>query len=113
MRLPGEGVARLQIPRSLLSDDELTAAVTDNRTPQLVSAIGALAELARSALSDIAPQLAKMSRAKRMPFLPLAMVRPNLRALETWVGRDGSTSIERLAIGRLLRIAWAHARGRF
>ena len=66
----------------------------------------------RAALSDIAPQLAKMSRAKRLPFLPLAMVRPNLRALEAWVQRGGAASIEPLPIGRLLRITWAHARGR-
>jgi len=113
VRLPAEGAARLPIPRSLLSDDELAESGVDATTPRLASALSALGDLARTALSEIAPQLAKMSRAKRLPFLPLAMVRPNLHALETWVRRGGAASIEPLPIGRLLRIAWGHARGRF
>ena len=112
VHLPVEGAARLSIPRSLLSDEILAQAGAGDRTP-LASAIAALDQRARTALSDIAPQLAKMSRGKRLPFLPLAMVRPNLRALETWVQRGGAASIEPLPISRLLRITWAHARGRF
>lgn len=113
VRLPAEGAARLPIPRSLLSDDELAQTPAGGATPRLASATSALDQLARTALSDIAPQLAKMSRVKRLPFLPLAMVRPNLHALETWVQRGGAASIEPLSISRLLRITWAHARGRF
>ena len=110
VHLPAEG-GRLPIPRSLLSDEALAQA--GDTASSLASAIAALGQRARTALSDIAPQLAKMSRAKRLPFLPLAMVRPNLRALETWVQRGGAASIEPLPISRLLRISWAHARGRF
>lgn len=113
VRLPAEGAARLPIPRSLLSDDEFAEASTGAATPRLASAISTLGHLTRTALSDVAPQLAKMSRVKRLPFLPLAMVRPNLRALETWVQRGGTAPIEPLPISRLLRITWAHARGRF
>ncbi|HWV82992.1 MAG TPA: squalene/phytoene synthase family protein [Hyphomicrobiaceae bacterium] len=113
VRLPAEGVARLPIPRSLLSDDDLDQVGTGAATPRLASAISALGHRARAALSDVVPQLAKMSRVKRLPFVPLAMVRPNLRALETWVQRGGTASIEPLPISRLLRITWAHARGRF
>ncbi len=113
VHLPTEGAARLPIPRSLLSDELLAQASAGDTTPPLASAIAALDQRARTALSDIAPQLAKMSRGKRLPFLPLAMVRPNLRALETWAQRGGAASIEPLPISRLLRITWAHARGRF
>lgn len=113
VRLPAEGAARLPIPRSLLSDDELAQAGADGAPQRLAPAITALGHLARTALSDVAPQIANMSRAKRLPFLPLAMVRPNLRALEAWVQRGGAASIEPLPISRLLRITWAYARGRF
>jgi phytoene synthase len=113
VRLPAEGAARLPFPRSLLSDDALAQAGAGEITPHLALATAALGERARTALTGIAPQLANMSRAKRLPFLPLAMVRPNLRALETWVQRGGAALVEPLPIGRLLRITWAHARGRF
>jgi phytoene synthase len=113
MHLPAEGASRLQIPRSLLSDGELAQVSADGTTARFASAVSVLGRLARTALSDIAPQLAKMSRANRLPFLPLAMVRPNLHALEAWVQRGGTASIEPLPISRLLRITWAHARGRF
>lgn len=112
IRLTAEGAARLPIPHALLSDDELAEAGAGGPTPRLVSVMAALDNLARAALSDSVPHLAKMSRAKRLPFLPLAMVRPNLRALEAWVQRGGATSIEPLPISRLLRITWAYARGR-
>lgn len=112
LRLPSDGAARLPIPRTLLSDTELAEAAADIRNPALSVAIGALCELARDAMRDISPQLAKLSRAQRLPFLPLAMVRPNLRALERWLQRGGATPIDPLSISRLLRMTWAHASGR-
>jgi 15-cis-phytoene synthase len=112
LRLPAEGATRLPIPRSMLSDEELAQGVHRGEHPLPVAAIQALGGLAHAALADVAPQLAKMSRAKRLPFLPLAMVRPNLRALEAWAKRRGAASIEHPQISRLLRITWAHASGR-
>jgi len=111
-RLPSEGAARLPIPRSLLSDEALARAGPDGVNPQLTTAVETLITLARTAHDGVAPPLAKMSRAKRLPFLPLAMVRPNLRALETWLQRRGTVPGEPMPIGRLMRIAWAHASGR-
>ncbi|MFN3744100.1 MAG: squalene/phytoene synthase family protein [Hyphomicrobiaceae bacterium] len=111
LRLPAGG-ARLPLLRSWRAD-EAAAQAGDHDEPPLPSpSIEALSSLAHAALSEVAPQLAKMSRAKRLPFLPLAMVRPNLRALETWSRRREAASIEPLQIGRLLRITWAHASGR-
>jgi phytoene/squalene synthetase len=112
MRLPSEGAARLPIPRSLLSDEALALPGPDSENPQLATAAGALIALARMAHDGVAPPLAKLSRVKRLPFLPLAMVRPNLRALETWLQRRGTVPGEPTPIGRLLRIAWARASGR-
>jgi phytoene synthase len=111
VRLPSEGTSRLPIPRSLHSDEGLAWAGPESESPQLAAAVGALIALARTAHEGVTPALAKMSRAKRLPFLPLAMVRPNLRALETWLQRRSAGSGEPTPIGRLLRIAWAHASG--
>ncbi|MBN9259636.1 MAG: squalene/phytoene synthase family protein [Hyphomicrobium sp.] len=110
LHFPAEGAARLPIPRTLLADEDLVHGARDN--PQLMAAIAALSDLARAALADIGPQLAKMSRLQRLPFLPLAMVRPNLQALEAWSKHRGAEPAEQTRIGRLLRITWAHARGR-
>jgi phytoene synthase len=112
LHLPSDGAARLPIPRTLLSDTELAESAADVRNPALSAAIGALIALSRGAMADISPPLAKLSRAQRLPFLPLVMVRPNLRALEAWLQRGGATSIEPLSISRLLRMTWAHASGR-
>ncbi len=112
LRLPSEGAARLPIPRTLLSDADLAETAADIKSPALTAAIAALIQIARGAMAEITPQLAKLSRVQRLPFLPLAMVRPNLRALEAWLQRGGSTAIEPLAISRLLRMTWAHASGR-
>jgi phytoene synthase len=112
VRLPSEGTARLPIPRSLLSDDALAWAGPESESPQLAAAVGALIALARTAHDGVTPALAKMSWAKRVAFLPLAMVRPNLSALETWLQRRGTVPGEPTPIGRLLRIAWARASGR-
>lgn len=110
LRTPGEGPSRLALPYSLLSDADLADEAPDN--PQLVAGIARLCDMARATLLEIAPKLAKMSRLQRLPFLPLAMVRPNLHALEAWSKRRGAESAEPLQIGRLLRITWAHAWGR-
>jgi 15-cis-phytoene synthase len=110
-RFPAEGAAHLPVPRTLISDHDLIRGTENN--PSLTAAVQALSGLALSALSDIAPQFAKMSRAKRLAYLPLAMVRPNLRALETWSKRRGAASIEPLLVSRLLHITWAHVSGRF
>jgi phytoene synthase len=113
LHLPSEGAARLPIPRTLLSDGDLAEAAGDIKNPAASAAIGTLVVLSQDAMREITPQLAKLSRVQRPPFLPLAMVRPNLRALEAWLQRGGSTSIEPLAISRLLRMTWTHASGRF
>lgn len=110
LRLRSEGTARLPIPRSLLSDEALAG--PDSNSPEQAAAIGALIEIARAAHVGAVSPLAKMSRGKRLAFLPLAMVRPNLQALETWSQRHGTVSGEPMPIARLLRIAWAHASGR-
>jgi phytoene synthase len=110
LRVPLEGASRLPIPRTLLSDEELARGDPDD--PRLAAAITTLRDLAQGALVDITPQLAKMSRLQRQPFLPLAMVRPNLHALQTWSKERGAAPTEQSQIGRLIRITWAHARGR-
>lgn len=109
LHLPTEGADRLPIPRTLLAGEDL---VGGPENPQLMAAVAALSGLARAALADVRPQLAKMSRLQRLSFLPLAMVRPNLHALETWSKHRGAEPAEPSQIGRLLRITWAHARGR-
>jgi phytoene synthase len=112
LRLPEERAASLVIPRTLLSDEDLGQLDAGGTPARLAPATATLSDLARTAMSEIAPQLANMSRAKRLPFLPLAMVRPNLRALQTGAKPRGAELVEPLPISRLLRITWAHARGR-
>jgi len=112
LRLPGAAIARLAIPRSLLSDEELAALRSGDDSPKLTHAMESLVQLARAALAEVAPEFAKMSRERRLPLLPLAMVRPNLHALEAWTKRRDAAPIDPLRIGRLIRILWVHARGR-
>lgn len=112
LRLVAGGAARVPIPHSLLTEEQMAQGDLDGENPRLVAAVEALSDLVRDGLADIAPQFAKMSRGKRLPFLPLAMVRPNLRALEAWSKRRGAASAEPLRISRLLRITWARASGR-
>lgn len=110
--LPSEGAARLPLPHTLISDDELSEAAADGRNPRLAVAVAALGEMARRAKAGIAPELANLSRGERVPFLPLAMLRPNLRALEAWMQRSSAALPEPLPFTRLLRITWAHLSGR-
>jgi phytoene synthase len=100
--------ARLLIPHSLLSDSERDA-VVDARVD---AAVGALSNMARSAHADVAVRMRQMSRRRRLAFLPLAMVRPNLRALQRELGDSAAVPGDALPIGRLLRIGWAHVSGR-
>lgn len=100
--------ARLLIPHSLLSDSERDA-VVDARVD---AAVDALSSMARSAHADVAARMRQMSRRRRLAFLPLAMVRPNLRALQRELGNSAAVPGDALPIGRLLRIGWAHVSGR-
>lgn len=98
--------APLLIPRSLVADGDLA------EHARLMSALGALKGMARAAHADVAGRVRQMSRRRRLAFLPLAMVRPNLRALEREADKQWARPGDMLPIGRLLRIAWAHASGR-
>jgi phytoene synthase len=100
--------ARLLIPHSLLSDSERDA-VVDARVD---AAVDAVSSMARSAHADVAVRMRQMSRRQRLAFLPLAMVRPNLRALQRELGDSAVVPGDALPIGRLLRIGWAHVSGR-
>jgi phytoene synthase len=100
--------ARLLIPHSLLSDSERDA-VVDARVD---AAVDALSSMAQAAHADVAVRMRQMSRRRRLAFLPLAMVRPNLRALQRELGDSAAVPGDALPIGRLLRIGWAHVSGR-
>jgi phytoene synthase len=100
--------ARLLIPHSLLLDSERDA-VVDARVD---AAVDAVSSMARSAHADVAVRMRQMSRRRRLAFLPLAMVRPNLRALQRELGDSAAVPGDALPIGRLLRIGWAHVSGR-
>ena len=100
--------ARLLIPHSLLSDSERDA-VVDARVD---AAVDALSSMAQAAHADVAVRMRQMSRRRRLAFLPLAMVRPNLRALQREMGDSAAVPGDALPIGRLLRIGWAHVSGR-
>ncbi len=109
-----EGAAWPLIPRSLVADEDLVPdgesdAAADAR---VTSALGALSSVARAAHADVAARLRQLSRRRRLAFLPLAMVRPYLQALEKEMKLQGSHPSDALPIGRLLRIGWAHASGR-
>lgn len=96
----------LLIPRSLVVDADLA------EHPRVTSARGALRAMARAAHADVAARMRQMSRRRRLAFLPLAMVKPNLHALEREADKQWARPGDMLPIGRLLRIAWAHASGR-
>ena len=53
-----------------------------------------------------------MPRQERLAFLPLAMVKPNLAALEGTLKRRGVRPFDPPSIRRLLWIGWGHATGR-
>jgi phytoene synthase len=101
-----DGDAPLLIPRSLVADADLA------EPARVMSALGALKGMAAAAHADVAARMRQMSRRRRLAFLPLAMVRPNLRALEGEADKQWARPGDMLPIGRLLRIAWAHASGR-
>ena len=109
-RIPVDGAAEAPIPLSLIPAAGIDLAAHDD--PALRSALGALAAMARRAHAEATAALAPISRRRRIAFLPLAMVKPNLGALETWWSRSGARAAEPLPIGRLLRLGWAHASGR-
>jgi phytoene synthase len=100
------GDERLLIPHSLVADANLA------ERARVASALGTLSAMARAAHADVAARVRQMSRRRRLAFLPLAMVKPNLRALEREADKQWARPGDTLPIGRLLRIAWAHASGR-
>ncbi|MEO8652095.1 MAG: squalene/phytoene synthase family protein [Hyphomicrobiaceae bacterium] len=104
-RAPTDDTARLLIPHSLASDADLAAG--DD-----ASARATLGRLALAAHADVAARMRQMSRRQRLAFLPLVMVRPNLRALQRETAKKGPRPGDALPIARLLRIAWAHMSGR-
>lgn len=109
-----DGVAWLLIPRSLVADENLVQGNNSDASEdaQVAPALAALAHMVRAAHADVAADFRHMSRRRRLAFLPLAMVRPYLRALEKDMNQPGSGASEALSLGRLVRIAWAHASGR-
>lgn len=111
---PNVDRAWLTIPRSLLADDAVpidqpSAALDD---PRAVAAVRALSDIARAAHATAVSHLRQLSRRQRLPFLPLAMVRPNLAALEGTLNRREARAFDPPPIRRLIRIGWAHASGR-
>ena len=104
-RAPTDDTARLLIPHALASDADLAAG--DD-----ASARATLGRLALAAHADVAARMRQMSRRQRLAFLPLVMVRPNLRALQRETAKKGPRPGDALPIARLLRIAWAHVSGR-
>ena len=113
-KFPNDDAAWLAIPRSLLADDAIPtgAPATALDDPRAVSAMRALSGFARDAYADAAARLGHLSRRDRLPFLPLAMVKPNLAVLERTLSRRGAHSLELPPIRRLVRIGWAHVSGR-
>ena len=95
------------IPRSLVGDADSAHGSAEER-----SALRALIDLAHAAHADVAARLRQMSRPQRLAYLPLAMVRPNLRALEREYEQKMSRSNGTPPMARLLRIGWAHVSGR-
>jgi len=111
----GDGAAWRTIPRSLVADEDLALESESDaaRDARVTSALGALGGVARAAHADVAALLRQLPRRRRIAFLPLAMVRPNLRALERGMTKPAARFDDALPIARLLRIGWAHASGRF
>jgi len=101
-----DGDALLLIPHSLVTDADLA------EHARVTLARGALRRLAHAAHADVAARMRHMSRRRRLAYLPLAMVKPNLRALEREADKQWARPDDTLPIGRLLRIAWAHVSGR-
>ncbi len=112
-RYPADDAVLLTIPASLASDVELPSTIDRAQdTPALRSARQELAGFALRALGEAIAALTQMSRRQRVAFLPLAMVRPNLGVLQAVSTRPEAIASGTPPIGRLLRIAWAHASGR-
>jgi phytoene synthase len=109
-----DGAAWLLIPRSLVADEDLASGSDSDasRDAHVAPALVALARKARAAHADVSSDIRRMSRRRRLAFLPLAMVRPNLRALEKGMNQPGGPPSDPLSLGRLVRIGWAHASGR-
>ena len=100
-------VAPSLIPRSILADANFAHGGAEER-----STFRALIDLAHAAHADVAARMRQMSRRQRLAYLPLAMVKPNLHALEREYGQEYSRSNDAPRIARLLRIGWAHVSGR-
>lgn len=111
---PARDAAWLAIPRALLADDSLPSGEpgTAHDDENVTSAVCHLAALARQAHADATARLQIMSRQERLAFLPLAMVKPNLAALEDTLKRRGVRPFDPPSIRRLLWIGWGHATGR-
>lgn len=109
-----DGAAQLLIARSLVPDLDVASDSKNDATAdaRVTVALDALSGVARAAHADVAARMRQMSRRQRLAFLPLAMVRPNLRALQRERDQPAALHGDALAIGRLLRIGWAHASGR-
>ena len=109
-----DGAAWLLVPRSLVADDDCAPGGDRDGSgdAHVASALRTLARIAREAHADLAADMRQMSRRRRLAFLPLAMVRPNLRALEKEMSQPGSRPSDALPLGRLVRIGWAYASGR-
>ena len=114
VRARSDNAARVLIPQSLVPDmdptsDSESGAPVDAR---VTAALHALSSVARAAHADVAARMRQMSRRRRLVFLPLAMVKPYLRALQREMDQPVALPGDALPIGRLLQIGWAHASGR-
>jgi phytoene synthase len=114
VRARSDNAARVLIPQSLVPDmdptsDSESGAPVDAR---VTAALHALSVMAGAAHADVAARMRQMSRRRRLVFLPLAMVKPYLRALQREMDQPVALPGDALPIGRLLRIGWAHASGR-
>jgi phytoene synthase len=106
-QVPADDAVLILIPYALVADVDLAPA-----NARVTAALRALNSLARAAHADVAARIRQLSRRQRLAFLPLAMVKPNLRALEREQDQQGARPGDVLSIGRLLRIGWAHVSGR-
>lgn len=102
-------LAQVQLVTAGLTAEELLAGVADARIELLIAACSAQI---RGNL-DVARQFAaRLPRTARVPFLPLALVEPYLRAVG-WSGRAFLREETRVSpLARVCRIAAAHLFGR-
>lgn len=111
---PADAAAWFAIPRSLVADDAGAPgspedALGDDR---VVAGVRVLSALARDAQAEAAARLRRYPRRERLVFLPLAMVKPNLAALEGTLIQRETRSFEPSPVRRLIRLGWAYASGR-